>query len=325
MRVPKAGGLLEDFGDLLKGEEAEEPILSPELTSAVTEWLTEIWQEKELLAAGLKPRRTAMFHGAPGTGKTTLGHHFAGRLGLPMLLVRPDRLIGAWLGHTTGQVGALFDAARAKPKGEGPVILFFDEFEAIARTRGRDGGGGAQNEMNRVVDVILQRLDAHDGYVIAATNEGSEIDPAIWRRFHMHIEFKTPGQAERVKILARYLKPWGLPARPLETLASLCETASPAIMRQLCEGLKRNLVIGEKLGWDMRKGATLQRVLAAIEPHPSLGKPELWTSGGLVKAVDALPWPLPLASTLPKKGAAPPPETIRHPLGVIPFHKGSKG
>jgi MoxR-like ATPase len=150
--------------------------------------------------------------------------------------------------------------------------------------------------MNSVVDVLLQRIEAHEGLIIAATNHAAELDSAIWRRFDIHIRIDPPGQRERELIIARYLQPFGIPPRALTALAFSCETASPALLRQFCEGLKRNLVLGARLGWDMGREATMKRILAAVAPHPDLGKPRLWALGAQDQAVAGLPWPLPSAA-----------------------------
>jgi hypothetical protein len=284
------------FGEVLEPSEAIEPILARPVRAALLEWLTEIWAEEELKAAKLKPRKKAIFDGPPGTGKTTLAHHLSARLGLPMLVVRPEMLISKWVGQTAMQIGALFTMAR---NTDPPLVLFLDEFDAIAVKRGA-AEQASDHERNAYVNTLLQRVEQHDGFIITATNFAKHIDPAIWRRFDVHITLETPGQFERERILARYLDPWGLAKPALKALAMSFETASPALMRQFCEALKRNLVIGPKVGWNMQRESVIERILAANKPHPDLGLPRLWSHGTKDAAVRELTWPLPLAADIPK-------------------------
>jgi hypothetical protein len=281
---------LSDFGDVLTPDQAMEPILARPVRGALLEWLTELWAADELQEVGLMPRRRALFFGAPGTGKTTLAHHLAARLGLPMLLVRPETIVDMYLGSTGRNIGSLFAAA----KDEGPCILFIDEFDALAPQR-QQSARDAQQERNAAVNTLLQRLEQHDGIVIAATNFAQDIDKAIWRRFDIQIELALPGPEERRRILARYLLPYGLPSDALTELADAMSTASPSLMRQFCEALKRNLVLGERLGWDMRRAETVNRITSGLQPHKDLGKPRLWAHGAADRAVSMMPWPMPLA------------------------------
>ena len=284
------------FGVVLEPSEAVEPILSKGVRGALLEWLTEIWAEEELQAAGLKPRHRALFTGKPGTGKTTLAHHLAARLGLAMLVVQPELLQSKWVNQTGEQIGRLFKmAAQADP----PLVLFFDEFDAIASARS-NAEQASDREHNKNVNVLLQRVEQHKGFIIAATNFGQRLDAALWRRFDVHIDIDLPSQFERERILARYLLPWGLPKPALKALAASFETASPALMRQFAEALKRNIVIGPKVGWNMQREAVIDRILAGIQPHPDLGKPRLWSLGTKDAAVRELSWPLPKADDVPK-------------------------
>jgi SpoVK/Ycf46/Vps4 family AAA+-type ATPase len=300
---------LETFGDVFWPNEAVEPILARPVRTTLTEWLTEIWAEDELRAVGVEPRRRALFDGAPGVGKTTLAHHLAARIGLPMLAVRPDRVIDKYVGSTGQNLGALFDGAARGLIQDGteeptPVVLFLDEFEALSRQR-RNPEQGADDERNAIIDTLLQRIEQYKGFLIAATNYGQQIDQAIWRRFDMHITLELPGPAERERILARYLAPFGMPRAALSGLAESFETASPALIRAFCENLKRQLVIGPKLNHDMARGAVIDRIVGAVHPHPSMGKPRLWTFGARDAGLQRVPWPLPMASDVAEGVAEP--------------------
>lgn len=301
---------IESFGDLLLPADAPEPILSKPVRGALMEWLTEIWAEAELKMAGITPRRRAIFDGPPGVGKTTLAHHIAARLGMPMVAVRPERLIDSYIGQTARNIGALFDAAREGlvdgPFAGVPVMVFLDEFDAIGHQRGRADSSAGQ-ERNNYINTLLQRMEQFEGYLVAATNYGQHIDTAIWRRFDIHVALELPGQFERERIAERYLEPYGLPPAALREFGQALEVASPHLIKMLCENVKRQLIIGPKLDHDMSKAAVFDRVLASCHPHPEVGKPRLWSHLAADRAVEVMPWPMPRATDLPALAACPPP------------------
>lgn len=294
------------YGDLFEPDEAQEPILSRGVRAALQEWLEEVWAEPELNAVGITARKRALFDGPPGAGKTTLAHHLAARLGLPMLAVRPERVISKWVGETGQNIGAMFDMA-SDPQNQ--IVLFIDEFDAISRQR-RRGEQAADDSRNEEVNTLLQRIEQHNGFIIAATNFGSHIDQAIWRRFDIHLTLDLPGQRERELIVARYLDPFGLPAAQLSALAESLEIASPALIRKLCEGLKRQFVLGPKLNYDMSREAVFARVLSGVQPHPDIGKPRLWSLAEKDGAVRALSWPLANAADVDVAAPAADPQNI---------------
>ena len=289
----------EQFGEVLYPDMAQEPILAKPVRDALTEWLTEIWAAEELEAVGLKPRQKALFTGPPGGGKTTLAHHLAARLKLPLVSVRSDRLIDSYIGSTGRNIGALFDLAARSEK----VVLFIDEFDSLGLKR-RKAQQGAEDERNASVNALLQRMEQYDGFLIAASNMADAIDEAIWRRFDIQIILALPGQSERERILARYLAPFKLPLGEMAELAQAFAEASPALMRQFCEGLKRQLIVGPKVGWEMERDSVFARLLASVGPHPDLPRPRLWQRGARDPSVAGLTWPLEMPVVPLKRKAA---------------------
>lgn len=143
------------------------------------------------------PNKTIMF-GPPGTGKTISAHYISSALDLPLILVRLDALIDSALGGTAKNIRKVFDLANKQP-----CVLFLDEFDAIANHRKALNGNDVGNEMKRVVNSLLQNLDAlnDECMLFAATNLDEEIDPAIWRRFHNRMYFRAPNEEELLTYL----------------------------------------------------------------------------------------------------------------------------
>ena len=205
-----------------------------------------------------------------------------------LIAVRSERLIDKYIGSTGQNIGALFDLAETAR----PVVLFIDEFDSLGLKR-RPAAQGAEDERNSSVNVLLQRIEHYSGFLIAATNFGEGVDEAIWRRFDIQIRLELPGQEERERILTRYLDPFTIPREPLVEFARAFDGAAPALMRQFCEGLKRQLIIGPLCQWDMAREAVITRLVTAVGPHPDLDRPRLWTRGANDPAIAMLPWPLP--------------------------------
>jgi SpoVK/Ycf46/Vps4 family AAA+-type ATPase len=156
----------------------------------------EFRRANEIRQHGLKVRSKMLFCGPPGCGKTLCAEIFAAELGLPLFRVKLDRLISSYLGETATNIRKTFEFARKQP-----CVLFFDEFDALARTR---DDSGEHNELRRVVNSLLLFIDNMQpkGFLIAATNLDRSLDAAIWRRFDEVLWFDKPEAA----MIGRFLK-----------------------------------------------------------------------------------------------------------------------
>ncbi len=152
-------------------------------------------------AANADPPTGVLLHGPPGTGKTLLARAIAGESGVNFIQVAGPELLDRYVGESEKAVRDLFDRARQAA----PVIVFFDEIDAVATDR--DGmGGGDSGVGERVVSQLLTELDrASDNpnlVVLSATNRRSALDPALLRpgRLETHIEVPEPDRDARRKV-----------------------------------------------------------------------------------------------------------------------------
>ena len=163
-----------------------ELFLSQENTELFAGIIREFRQADRLRRHGFDVRSKLLFCGPPGTGKTMCAEVFANELGLPFFHVRLDSLVSSYLGETATNIRKTFEFARRQP-----CVLFFDEFDALARSREEATETG---ELRRVVNSLLMFIEQIEpgGFLIAATNLAGQLDPAIWRRFDEVVWFDLP-------------------------------------------------------------------------------------------------------------------------------------
>jgi SpoVK/Ycf46/Vps4 family AAA+-type ATPase len=174
-----------------------ELLLSRENTELFAGIIREFRQADRLRRHGLDVRSKLLFCGPPGTGKTMCAEVFAGEMGLPFFHVRLDSLVSSYLGETATNIRKTFEFARRQP-----CVLFFDEFDALARSREEASETG---ELRRVVNSLLMFIEQIEpgGFLIAATNLAGQLDPAIWRRFDEVVWFDLP-DAEKIDAYLRH-------------------------------------------------------------------------------------------------------------------------
>ena len=173
-------------------------ILPRVVESTVLELVEEQLRSDLLRSYNLEPRNRVLLTGSPGNGKTSLAEALADALNVPLLIVRYEAVIGSYLGETAQRISQVFDYARSRR-----CVLFFDEFDAIAKERGDPHETG---EIKRVVSSLLLQVDALPTYVVAVTasNHPELLDRAVWRRFQVRLELPMPGQDEISLWLRRF-------------------------------------------------------------------------------------------------------------------------
>lgn len=207
-RVPHDKNRAADLVELREAEQdLEELILADDTRSALERVTEENRHSDRLRSHGLRPATKLLFYGPPGCGKTVAAEAFAKRLYFPFVLVRFDAVISSYLGDTAANLRQVFEFARRQP-----MVLFFDEFDAVGKRR---DDADEHGELKRVVNSFLQMLDHFCGesVIIAATNHQGMLDTALWRRFDEIIAFERPDAAALEAVLRRNLRQQKLPAR----------------------------------------------------------------------------------------------------------------
>jgi|TARA_B100000315_G_scaffold170051_1_gene158624 transitional endoplasmic reticulum ATPase len=141
-----------------------------------------------------------MIHGPSGTGKTLLAKAVATESEANFISVRGPELLSKWVGESERGVREVFRRARQAA----PCVIFFDEIDALAPTRGT---GGDNMVTERVVSQLLTELDGIRSLagvvVLAATNRIDMVDTALLRpgRFDKLLFIPAPDRDARKKIM----------------------------------------------------------------------------------------------------------------------------
>lgn len=163
-----------------------EPILSENLQTALFQIISERKNSNALFKHGLQPTKSLLFYGPPGVGKTLAAKWLAAKLNRPLLVLDLAAVMSSFLGRTGNNIRFVLDYAKNTE-----CVLLLDELDAIAKRRDDSGEIG---ELKRLVTVLLQEIDdwPPSGLLVAATNHPDLLDPAIWRRFELVLNFNNP-------------------------------------------------------------------------------------------------------------------------------------
>ncbi len=125
------------------------------------------------------PPKGLLLYGPPGTGKTLLAKAVAHESESNFISVKGPELLNKFVGESEKAVREVFRKARQAS----PCIIFFDEIDSVAPTRGSSGGDSHVTE--RVISQFLTEMDGleelRNVIIIAATNRPDIIDSALLR------------------------------------------------------------------------------------------------------------------------------------------------
>lgn len=212
--------------------------LAPNVARAAEELIEEHRRVELLRSHNLEPRNRVLLDGPPGNGKTSLAEAIATETMLPFYVVRYEGVVSSFLGETAGRLDQAFEFARTRR-----CVLFFDEFDTIAKERADPHETG---EIKRVVSTLLLQIDRLPPHVviICSTNHSELLDRAAWRRFQLRLELNPPSRSDAARFLETLQVRFGggLGFAP-RTLADKLHGASYAELEQFALDVRRRLVL----------------------------------------------------------------------------------
>ncbi|MEX2220556.1 MAG: proteasome ATPase, partial [Candidatus Rokuibacteriota bacterium] len=168
----------------------------------------------------LAPPKGVLLYGPPGCGKTMIAKAVANNLAQRIsekrgevvkgffLNIKGPELLNKYVGETERKIREIFIKAREKAAEDVPVVVFFDEMDALFRTR---GSGISSDVETTIVPQLLAEIDGvehlRNVIVIGASNRQDLIDPAILRpgRLDVKIKIERPDQSGAADIFNKYM------------------------------------------------------------------------------------------------------------------------
>ncbi|MDI6824750.1 MAG: AAA family ATPase [Bacillota bacterium] len=182
------------------------------------------------------PPAGVLLYGPPGTGKSSFAPAVAREFGCVFVAVNASLVVGRYMGEAEQNIRQVFAWARHYAR-HGPVVVFWDEFDAIAGERGSGNLAYAS-----AVGALLTEMDSIRGsqnvVVIAATSRVDRLDKALLRpgRFDVKIQLDLPNERERAELFRRCLsgKPTVLSEAEVLGLGAATGGLSPAEIEAVC-------------------------------------------------------------------------------------------
>nr|XP_016942279.1 katanin p60 ATPase-containing subunit A-like 2 [Drosophila suzukii] len=221
----------------------------------------------QLFAHGLKPWRSLLLHGPPGSGKTLLAKALYSETQgqVTFFNITASIMVSKWRGESEKILRVLFHMAAKRA----PSVIFLDEIESLTSKRDRatdhESSKRFKNELLQLLDGMEHTLNGV--FVLASTNLPWDIDEAFLRRFEKKLLVQLPNEAERSCLISRLLgTSISLNPRLLQKLVEISDQFTGDEIRLACKEISMHRVrCATKVG-DRSTGASKESQ-AAIEAN----------------------------------------------------------
>merc|ERR1712165_150056 len=203
---------------------------------------------------GMSPSKGVLFYGPPGCGKTLMAKAVANECQANFISVKGPELLTMWFGESEANVRDVFEKARQAA----PCVLFFDELDSIAKSRGGsvgDGGGAADRVMNQLLTEMDGVGAKKNVFIVGATNRPDIIDTALMRpgRLDQLIYIPMPDYESRLGILRATLRKSPVSKEvDLAYLAAQTDKFTGADLTEICQSACK-LAIREEIERDIER------------------------------------------------------------------------
>ncbi len=216
---------------------------------------SDLFSEHKLL-----PPKGVLLYGPPGCGKTLIAKAVAASISQKLgkdksgkerrsffLHVKGPELLNKYVGESERQIREVFKKAKERADAGNPVIVFFDEMDALFRTRGT----GVSSDMEAtIVPQFLAEIDGverlRNVIVIGATNRQDLLDPAILRagRLDIKIKIERPDIEGARSIFQKYLTA-DLPFHPDELKKQSKKKGKPVVEKLIGDAVEEMYSVAE--------------------------------------------------------------------------------